>query len=588
MNKKPPALPLKRQVSLLFFLLVFIPLVLIYCFLYVQAHGFLQRDFTQNTLQTLRQMSLNIDNRLASVLDTSSYLARNTELYRILQSDPEDLETQISDTGRLRSILESASVNDNIYRIRLFLNSQQPYTRDRYNIFPMADAADLPWYAALDADSHFISWQETYPVRYPLNHDAYVISLVRVLRDPSHYDRVLGLLVQDIRQSTLQAVLDSAQIPELISIHLVSEAGHILSAPDTDILGTAHPYTQELAALPKEQLSGEIQMNGSSILYTRLASTGWLIAGVFCRPGALHGILNSAIGSWFLPVSALLLAFSLCAYLSLRLFARYINQKSKELLSSVSTLELDGLPALAGPDSHFGTLEQSIGGLILSVRDLLEKTYQDRLRAKDIELRLLQAQINPHFLYNALDVIYWKALQYNAQDVAQQISTLSRYFRLTLHKGEDIVSIGDEIQLINAYLSLQKGRFGSRFTARLDVPPALHAYRIPKLTLQPLVENALLHGILKQNASGHVDIVMWQSNGQITCRIQDDGIGMPAEKVRCLLDPLASPEEVSGYGLYSVNKRLMLFFGDAHGLHIHSKIGEGTTVSFTIPQQTAN
>ena len=166
------------------------------------------------------------------------------------------------------------------------------------------------------------------------------------------------------------------------------------------------------------------------------------------------------------------------------------------------------------------------------------------------------------------------------------LSALARYFRLSLHRGEDIVTIADEIELIKAYLNLQKSRFGMRFSADIDLQEGAQEYILPKMTLQPLVENALIHGILNvPDRTGVICVSVRKEGDRILCTVRDDGIGMSASLRARLLEEPTSNETGSGYGVYSVKERLRLVFGEDCRFEIASEEGKGTAVSFSIPMK---
>jgi two-component system sensor histidine kinase YesM len=229
-------------------------------------------------------------------------------------------------------------------------------------------------------------------------------------------------------------------------------------------------------------------------------------------------------------------------------------------------------------------LEQSVDHLIHRVNELMQETYQSKVQEREAQLRALQAQINPHFLYNTLDTINWIAIGHNVPDISQMIGGLAQYFRLSLNKGRDLVSVSDELMLAKVYLEIQQTRFPKSFSFKFDVEDGLEQFEIPKLTLQPIVENALLHGIRKSKwKTGTIRIQAKIVDADIVLSVTDDGIGMEQETAQSLL---TEPRHVghsdgagSSYGLYNVNERIKLFTDNKYGLEIQSHPGEGTTVT---------
>ena len=577
---------LRRQLILLFCLVILIPLLLLLGILYANAQRTVENDLTYAILQTLDQLAINIQYRMSAIMFSSSYLARNTDLYSLLLSSSTSLGDQITETYKLRNMLESVSTNLDVYRLRLFVDTDHLFTRDGLNIFPLSAAQDEPWYSVMISNMDTAIWQSTYWMHYPLSESIPVISHIRILRVPGQYSRILGFVVQDVQQNTFQQILAAANLQDQISIGIVDASGYFLSSANSQLLNTLSPHAQALTSIPTGSVSGRLKSNGTTVLYSRLAHTDWFILADISSLDAMNTIFRTSTGSMLVIVCIVLLVFSLCVFVLMQLFAGHVYRKTNAIIASVRLLGLEGLRDEELPSNHLNVLEKSINTLISSIRGMMDSIYQEKLYAKDMELKLMQAQINPHFLYNAIDQIYWKAIQHNAPAIAQMLGALARYFRLSLHKGQDIVTLADEIALIQSYLTLQKSRFGYRFTADIHVDAALSDCCLPKMTLQPLVENALLHGILRKNEPGRLSIDARLDEGFVLCAVLDDGLGMTKAACLQLLSSEESTRGSSSYGLYSVNKRLGLFFGASCALQISSKEGEGTTVSFRMPMRT--
>lgn len=218
------------------------------------------------------------------------------------------------------------------------------------------------------------------------------------------------------------------------------------------------------------------------------------------------------------------------------------------------------------------------------MKDLMEEAYRSKMLEREAELRALQAQINPHFLYNTLDTINWLAISRDADDISHMIESLSDYFRLSLNKGKDHVCITDEMELARVYLEIQQNRFPSTFKFVIEADPEANGCIIPKLTLQPIVENALLHGIRKNKSkTGTICIRAERCGDELEITVKDDGIGMEEQLASSLLSesrPLLRAEgSGSSYGLYNVNERIKLLAGYEYGLAVRSRPGEGTVVT---------
>ena len=212
----------------------------------------------------------------------------------------------------------------------------------------------------------------------------------------------------------------------------------------------------------------------------------------------------------------------------------------------------------------------------------LQQAMQARLVT---ELVLLQAQINPHFLYNTMDTIIWLIEAGKNPEATQMVSDLSNFFRHSLSKGQDIITLAEEESQVRSYLQIQQARYADILRYTIDLPERFGAVRIPKLTLQPLVENALYHGIKMKRGMGHIYILARQEGDDIVLQVTDDGAGMSAQRLQQLLDSMEAGKRV-GFGLSAIHERLKLFFGEGYGLTIHSREGVGTTVFVRIPRES--
>ena len=223
-------------------------------------------------------------------------------------------------------------------------------------------------------------------------------------------------------------------------------------------------------------------------------------------------------------------------------------------------------------------MEQMIGRLDDQMGEIRRR--QESLRRT--ELALLQAQINPHFLYNTMDTIIWLIEADKQQEAVEMVANLSSFFRHSLSKGEDVITLAEEERHVRSYLQIQHARYQDIMEYILDIDPGLHDAMLPKLTLQPLVENALYHGIKLKRAKGTIRITATLPDGCVLLRVEDNGVGITPQRLAQLRDAMERQERV-GFGLSAVNQRLRLQFGPEYGLRLDSEEGQGTTVTARIP-----
>ena len=228
----------------------------------------------------------------------------------------------------------------------------------------------------------------------------------------------------------------------------------------------------------------------------------------------------------------------------------------------------------------------SLNKMAGQLEELVETRVLDQKNLRKSEMRTLQAQIAPHFIYNTMDTIVWLAEEERNQEIIDITMALSQFFRISLSKGEDWIPVEKEVLHVKSYLHIQSYRYGNLMTYDIDIDESLSDCKMLKLLLQPLVENALYHGIKNQRRRGHI-LVRGIDNGDgtMTFIVRDDGIGMSPEKLAQLRDSLklGYPTPEIGYGTYNVNKRILLYY-DTEGLNIRSELEKGTEVTFMIPK----
>jgi len=273
--------------------------------------------------------------------------------------------------------------------------------------------------------------------------------------------------------------------------------------------------------------------------------------------------------------------------------SRSIYIPIKKLHDVTTTITKNDLQALMTSDNvdEITELGMSFNIMIGKIKDLLDSKVKEQEYLKKAELRALQAQINPHFLYNTLDTIIWMAEAKQTDRVIEIVSALSSFFRISLSKGRDWITIGEEIERTRNYLTIQKMRYRDILDYRIEVDDRTSNHTILKLILQPLVENALYHGIKNKRAGGVITVRAFEKNeSEIILEVEDNGIGFTPEKlvlVQAELEDASGDIRLeAGFGIDNVNKRIRLYYGKQYGLSIRSEHYQGTCVTLLIPAKT--
>jgi two-component system sensor histidine kinase YesM len=305
--------------------------------------------------------------------------------------------------------------------------------------------------------------------------------------------------------------------------------------------------------------------------------------------------LRQGLANWFLSFITFTLIAVGFAVVATWGISRSIYIPIQKLHDVTRTLTKNDLQALMTRDNvdEITELGMSFNIMIGKIRELLDAKILEQENLKKAELRALQAQINPHFLYNTLDTIIWMAESKKTDDVVTVVSALSNFFRISLSKGKDWITIAEEVERTRSYLTIQKMRYRDILDFSIDVDDAVRDSTVLKLVLQPLVENALYHGLKTQRTRGTITVRAKQKNEhEVLLQVTDNGIGMSPDRVAELNAALNSDAEdmraEQGFGLVNVNQRIKLYYGKQYGLALSSEPHHGTCVGIVIPRTRAS
>lgn len=301
----------------------------------------------------------------------------------------------------------------------------------------------------------------------------------------------------------------------------------------------------------------------------------------------LKAALDRQIDRFFLLCIILIILIGALASITVMYISQGIVNPIETLVDVTGQISEGDFSVRAGIDTgdEISDLAISINDMTQKLESMVNTIKEDERKMRHTELRLLQEQINPHFLYNTLDTIVWLIESNRAEEAEDMVVSLSSFFRLVLSHGQELITISDEAKHIRSYLEIQQVRYKDILDYNIEIDESIYQYRILKLTLQPLVENALYHGIKYKRAKGTIDVKGIFENGKIVLTVQDDGVGMDEETLNHLQSEIIKPcqETEAGFGLANVNERIRMHFGQEYGIKISSRLSEGTKVTVTIP-----
>lgn len=264
-----------------------------------------------------------------------------------------------------------------------------------------------------------------------------------------------------------------------------------------------------------------------------------------------------------------------------------ITAPIQELEKSVNALEEGALDTevYIGGSYEIQHLGRSIGDMAKRIQTLMEDIVAEHESKRKSEFDTLQSQINPHFLYNTLDIIVWMVENEQKQEAVKVVTALARFFRISLSRGKSIIPVKDELEHVRNYLMIQQMRFKNKFVYQIEAEPEVLSLASLKLMLQPLVENAIYHGMEFMDGDGEIVVKAWRQEGNLRFTIADNGLGMTTEQAAGLLTGRThgSSRRGSGIGVKNVNERIRLYFGEEYGLVIWSEPDEGTKVEICLP-----
>ena len=377
----------------------------------------------------------------------------------------------------------------------------------------------------------------------------------------------------DISYETLEAYLNQLQLGQQGFAFIINENHEFVYHPQH----TVYSSSSEMEAMKPyiETGQGYTPDHKSYVSQERIAGTDWTVLGVSSLE-KLDKVRNQLLWT-LLGASFTSLLACLCFGVALVLNAGFaplndLRETMLEIASGNQNLRAkeDGAYELREVSRQFNAMLDQVDQLMVAIRRQEETTRQYQLQA-------LSSQINPHFLYNTLDTIIWMAEFQDSQRVVQVTKSLATYFRLALNQGKDLICLSDEINHVRQYLFIQKQRYGDKLEYEINENPAFDKLVLPKLVLQPLVENALYHGIKEKEGQGHIRVSVQKKDSGLVIRIEDDGVGFQTAG-----DSSQSNLKRGGVGLQNVDQRLKLHFGEHYQMKIDSAPDKGTTVEIYI------
>jgi two-component system sensor histidine kinase YesM len=401
-----------------------------------------------------------------------------------------------------------------------------------------------------------------------------VVSLVRVINDLYQFERQIAIERITVRENYICS-LYSAMNTDSSRMYVVSAEGSVISATDKEMLNENFAQDEKLAWFFSKN-TGILERDNKVYFFSTQAYPNWTLVMVEERDVLLSNAkIIMLVG---LINIVLIVIFGIVFILAQnRNIIKPVLQLSKEA-SSFREGNLI-IHRISTSSDEIGQLNRSLERMSVYIRNLVEQEYKSKLSQREMELEYLQSQVNPHFLYNTLDSIRWMALMRGEQEIAVQIEALSDVFRHSLNSGKKYTTLKQEVANLEAYMLIQKSRYGDSIAYHLQVQKGLENCRILKLFIQPLVENAILHGIEKKIGGGTIWVEIFEWEGKIKCSVRDDGAGVDEAEIN---QSIRGNSQRASFALKNIHERIQLEYGEAYGLRFFSS-PEGTTVILLLP-----
>ena len=413
----------------------------------------------------------------------------------------------------------------------------------------------------------------------------WVVSLSRGVELTNDGKMSGGILLVDMNFSGIQQLFTEVNNDGKGYVYLIGRDGEIIYHPRQNLIfsniiqennQTASTYDE---GVHNEEFQGEQRV----VVVKTVGYTGWKIVSVVSKESLFSDLNQTRMMALLNLVLAIFLMIFVNQYVAVR-----ITDPLKKLEKSIQGIEMKQQPVvyIGGPPEiqHLGL---TIRFMVEELQELTDKMVKEQEEKRKNELDALQSQINPHFLYNTLDSIMWMIESERYEDAVSMVQALGRLLRISLSRGQNVISGGDELQHARSYLAIQKYRYKNKFTSYFEVEPDIEQYKTIKLVIQPLIENAIYYGMEYMDGEGEIHIRAYTRDQDLYLEVEDNGPGMPEEQVEHLLTGgEKARQKGSGIGLKNVNQRIQLYFGTQYGLEIESEPDEGTVVRIHIPKTT--
>lgn len=587
------SLRLQTKFTITHLVITTIPMLVLFLFFYGKLYNMVAAD-TIRTEQSASAVTVPlIENIVNQVLDTHANL-RNLPFYKsIFQStDSASLDAAVASAQtkafreQTKKLIDGRLITDIHIYMDLPKTQKIFSTPDTSGIFlPMNEAQGAYWYGIFKGDPAYnvLYCPSFYLSPYEIKNygDLAYITKSSVFFEGEY--RTCYTAVYYSKDALTRLLTDNLTSQSSVA-YLINERNSLIATSDQALTGIYHfeyntvrnSFMSSNNFILKTVLDKDVYAG-----FYNIRKAEWFMVVIMPSQPIVVKSIWMMVGFLLVYLACIVIAFFIATLLS-----HSITNRISSVINQMAKVRTGPPAALPASDSHdeIGNLIDTYNYMTKAMNQLIEEQAKASEDLRIAEFNSLQAQINPHFLYNTMDMINWLAQQGRAEEVSKAVQDLSRFYKLTLSRKEPISTIEDEIEHVETYVRLQNMRFNGIFNFLIDIPDYLMDYSIPKLTLQPVVENAILHGILgKIPKTGTIVLTGWLEENTVVLLISDDGVGIPPEKLPAILAGKGDSKTGTNVAIYNTHRRLQLFYGPKYGLTYKSIPGEGTDVEIRLP-----
>lgn len=585
-----------RQKLVFYSYLIITPILLLISILLLlhNYHSAVQSE-EDRCIQSIQSISDGISVVQNNIMEMGTYISINDEIKKILTvGEPEELNRDARlwmNRAPMQIIQDMVAIDGQIKTVAIYPeNGVNPYLscvdRSSY-IGDIEQVKQQEIYDLAVREKGKFLWQRVgqryQSDTYQFNQSDKIV-MYREIYDLARKNK-LGYLVIGSSADIFDEICQNALRDRQEAVVVVSEYGaELVRCGNIDEMTVSEVIAEKVSEPVGKKLIQQSTWANYNVYQCRDEGTGTVVYKIVRRVG-WKDLSNTIV---YAPL-ALLMGFLIGLYPVLLLVSNIVSKPLHTLSVAMENFKRGDFSQKVEvmTQDEVGEASACFNSMVDDIRELIDKNYILALKERESELDVLQAQMNPHFLYNTLDSLYWKATESGSDEIAEDILSLSQLFRLVLNRGDGIVTVRTEAELLERYLHIQKMRFGKRLNYEISLDQAIMEEEIPKLILQPFVENAIVHGFEKADGNYTLSIIGSRDDTHMTFQVIDTGAGMSEEQMKAIWDKADSrkyaSQRIGRYAIKNVKERLELIYHENYELHINSRIGQGTTVIISIP-----